>query len=119
MSKQQNETTVFIAFDDYVSFDPAKPEKELLRAILVNAISDLKKPGELSRRAREYFLSTEEDYLFSFRSVCNFLNVDPRRILRVTGLQNGGNPIVGRTSELTRSEDATPRGEPVLETVES
>lgn len=86
MAKQGNETTIYVAFEEHVQFDPARPEKELLRAILVNALSDLKKPGELSRRAREYFLSAEEDYLFSFQSVCNFLNVDPKRILRVAGL---------------------------------
>lgn len=99
MAKQGNETTIYIAFEEYVHFDPARPEKELLRAILVNALSDLKKPGELSRRAREYFLSPEEDYLFSFQSVCNFLNVDPKRILRVAGLT--GEPLnkSGTTSE--------------------
>lgn len=119
MAKQSNETTVFIAFDDHVSFDPARPEKELLRAILLNALSDLRKPGELSRRAREYFLSAEEDYLFSFQSVCNFLNIDPKRILKVTGLQHGGRPPVLPLREIAVSEAEQILDEVSLEPVES
>ena len=119
MSKQANETTVFIAFDDHVAYDPARPEKELLRAILLNALSDLKKPGELSRRAREYFLSPDEDYLFSFQSVCNFLNVDPKRILKVTGLQNGGVPVVKFAPEEAMEEVSELIEESCLEPVES
>lgn len=119
MSKQSNETTVFIAFDDCVPYDSARPEKELLRAILLNALSDLKKPGELSRRAREYFLSPEDDYLFSFQSVCNFLNIDPKRILKVTGLQNGGVPVVRAAPERAIEEATELIEESCLETVES
>ena len=92
MTNKSKDTAIYIAFDDHTQFDPARPEKDLLRAILMNALSDLKKPGELSRRAKEYFLSTEEDYLFSFQSVCNFLDVDPKRILTVAGLN--GTPAV-------------------------
>jgi hypothetical protein len=87
MSKNAKDTTIYIAYEDFIQFDSARPEKNLLRAILMNAMSDLRKPGELSRKAREYFLSGEEEYIFSFTSVCTCLDIDPKRILMVTGLR--------------------------------
>jgi hypothetical protein len=65
----------------------ATPEKNLLRAILLNAIADVNRPGEFSRRAKDYFLSKEDDYIFSFQSVCSFLNVNPHHILILVGLE--------------------------------
>lgn len=88
MAKEDKNTAIYIAYEDYEPRDPTVPEKNLLRAILVTAMADLKKPGEPGRRATEYFLSEEEDYIFSFVSVCNFLNVDPERIRMVTGVRN-------------------------------
>jgi hypothetical protein len=87
MSRDVKETSVHVAFDDYAPFDPSEPEKSLLRAILITALADLKKPGEVGRRAQEYFLSGEEDYVFSFNAVCSYLNVDPDKVLTVTGLR--------------------------------
>lgn len=71
------------AFDDVVPYDPAMPERNLLRAILLNALSDLRKPGEPHREAAMFFLNTDEDYLFSFQSICNHLDIDPSRVLMV------------------------------------
>ncbi len=87
MGKQEKDTAIYVAFDDNEPLDPSVPEKNLLRAILVTAMADLKKSGEVARRAREYFLSADEAYIFSFRSVCDFLNVDARKVLVVTGLK--------------------------------
>jgi len=86
MSKEKAHTEVFTAYEDYVPFDPATPERNLLRAILMSAMNDVKKTGEVKRQAREFFLSPEEDYIFSFQSICSFLEVDPKSILLVTGL---------------------------------
>lgn len=87
MVKDDKNTAIHVAYDDFLPFDPATPEKNLLRAVLLTAMSDVKKKGEAGRRAMEYLLSQEEDYLFSFVSVCNFLDVDPQKILVVTGLK--------------------------------
>ena len=104
MTKQSKDTAIYIAFDDHIQFDPARPEKDLLRAILMNALSDLRKPGELSRRAKEYFLSPEDDYIFSFSSVCNFLDVDQARILTVAGLSGKPNPLAQQSGQAEATE---------------
>jgi hypothetical protein len=83
----EKEPTILIAFDDFEIFDPSEPERGLLLAVLLSAIHDLRKPGELNRRAMEYLLSPEDQYLFSFLSVCNFLNIDPERFLYKVGLR--------------------------------
>lgn len=82
------DTVIYIAQEEDLPYDTSRPEKELLRAILQNALLDMNKPGEIGRKAKEYFLSPEEDYIFSFRSVCSFLNLSPRRILVAAGLRD-------------------------------
>jgi len=88
MLKDRENTAIYTAYDDIPEQDNARAEKELLRAILENAMSDLEKPGELGRRARQFFLSADSDYIFSFQSICDFLEVDPKRILIVSGLKD-------------------------------
>ncbi len=87
MLKEDKNTAIYIAFEECEPHDTALPEKNLLRAILLTAMADLKKPGEPSRRAVEYFLNADESYIFSFHSICTFLDLDPNRILLVTGLR--------------------------------
>jgi len=82
------DTVIYIAQEDDLPYDTSRPEKELLRAVLQNALLDMNKPGEVGRKAKEYFLSAEEDYLFSFRAVCSYLNLSPRRILVAAGLRD-------------------------------
>lgn len=84
--KENRNVVVHTAYDEQDSVDPSRPEKDLLRAILLSAISDLRKSGAVGRKAHEYFLSQEDDYLFSFRSVCGFLSIDPKSVLILTGL---------------------------------
>ena len=92
MTKDKKNTAIYIAYDDFEPLDISLPEKNLLKAILLTAMSDLKKQGAVGRKAMEYFLNPDEEYLFSFRSVCSFLEIDPNRILRVIGLKRT-NPI--------------------------
>lgn len=84
--KEDKNTAIYIAYDDHEPRDPAVAERNLLRAILLNAMADLKKQGEPSRRALEYFLNPDDSYIFSFMSVCNHLDIDPHQVLIVTGL---------------------------------
>lgn len=87
---QNNDKNIAIhqAFEEWVPYDPALPERNLLRAILLTAMSDLKRPGDTQREATEFFLSDDESYIFSFVSICNHLDIDPKRVLLVTGLLN-------------------------------
>ena len=86
MPREDKNTAIYIAYEDHEVPDPALPERNLLRAILATALSDIKKPGDSSRRATEYFLNPDDEYVFSFLSVCNHLDIDPNQVLKVTGL---------------------------------
>jgi len=87
MGREHKNTAIFSAYDDYEQPELATPEKNLLRAVLINAIADMGRPGEFSRRAKDYFMSTEDDYVFAFRSVCTYLNINPHHILILVGLE--------------------------------
>jgi hypothetical protein len=90
-SKETKDTAIYTAFDDHKAFDPAEPEKNLLRAILTTAMADLKKQGEPRRKALEFFLDNDDDYIFSFQSICGLLDLNPNSVLVVTGLQKREN----------------------------
>lgn len=86
MDNGKKETTIYVAYDDFEPADPALPEKNLLLAVLMSAMNDLKKNGDSSQEALEYLLSPEDDYVFSFRAVCQFLDLDPEKLLGLIGL---------------------------------
>ena len=94
MMREGKNTAIFEGFEDFEQSELATPEKNLLRAILLNAIADINRPGEFSRRARDYFMSKEEDYIFSFQSVCSFLNINPHHILILVGLEQSDRYMV-------------------------
>ena len=87
MTREKKNTAIYIAYDDFEPIDISLPEKNLLKAILLTAMSDLKKEGMTGRKAMEYFLNPEEEYLFSFRSICGFLDIDPNKVLNIVGLK--------------------------------
>ncbi len=95
MPRDKKNTAIYIAYDDYEPIDLSMPEKNLLKAILLTAMSDLKKEGLVSRKAMEYFLSPDEEYLFSFRSVCSFLDIEAETILNIVGLKRTSRVDVG------------------------
>lgn len=57
------------------------PENELMRAIILRVIEDLKTPGENYDDAMAYMFDDDDDesdeYIFSFRSICKYLGLDP------------------------------------------
>lgn len=100
MQQDDKNTAIYLGFEEYVPHDPALPERNLLRAILLTAMSDLKRPGEAQREAADFFMSTDESYVFSFVSICNHLDIDPKRVLMVTGLLPGHGPKVELPQQL-------------------
>jgi hypothetical protein len=88
-NRDKRNTAIYTAFDDYDGSDIPIPEKGLLRAILLNAISDMNRSDEHSRRAKDYFLSKEDDYIFSFQAICSYLHINPHHILILVGLEKG------------------------------
>jgi hypothetical protein len=53
------------------------PVTELMRAIILRAIEDIKSGGELRVEAEEYLFSEEEDHIFSFIAICRHIGFDP------------------------------------------
>ena len=49
------------------------PIIELMRAIIVRTVKDYHSGGRLKAEALEFMRSTDEEYIFSFRSVCRQL----------------------------------------------
>lgn len=99
MRNEDKDIALFTAYEDAEPFDPAGPEKNLLLAVLTSALSDLKQDGQPARRATEFFLSSDEDYIFSFRGICSYLDIDPGKVLMIAGLpksQNGSNGSNGK-----------------------
>ena len=87
MARDKRNTAIFTAYDEWDAENIPIPEKSLLRAVLQNAISDMNREGEFSRRARDFFLNKEEDYIFSFQAICSYLDINPERVLVVVGLK--------------------------------
>lgn len=87
MLKDKKNTAIYIAYEDDKPIDFANAEKNLLRAILLSAMSDIKRTGEAGRKAKEFFLSSDENYVFSFRSICDHLEIDRQSVLTVVGLR--------------------------------
>ncbi|NLF25585.1 MAG: hypothetical protein GX589_08030 [Deltaproteobacteria bacterium] len=89
MTRDLKDTAIYVAYEDFEPTDLAVAEKDLLRAVLLTAMRDIQRNGEHSKKAREYFLSPEDKHLFSFRSVCDLLDIDRSQVLRIVGLMDG------------------------------
>jgi len=83
----KEETRVFTAYEDFMKSDSACAEKELMWAILQTALEDAKKTGESYRQAKQYFLSEDRKYLYSFLSICEHLELCPYSIRATLGFQ--------------------------------
>ena len=85
-SKDRPETAIYIAHDEWIPRDPTEAERNLMRAVLNSAIADIQKAGEPAQEAKQFFKNDDEDYLFSFKSICAQLNLCPTTILSIVGL---------------------------------
>lgn len=52
---------------------------ELMRAIILRVIDDLKTTGEIRDEAIAYLHDEDEEYIFSFVSICRHFNMDPEK----------------------------------------
>ena len=107
MERKHKNVAIYVAYEDHEPLDPSVPEKNLLRAILFSAMSDMKKKGDSGRKATQYLLDPDEEYIFSFRSICNLLDLDPHTILFVVGLAQHSE-IEGVSKSAATSERALP-----------
>ena len=84
----REDTAIYTAYDDHKETDIAEPERNLMRAILKSAMDDMSKRGEALRDALLFFNNPDDSYLFSFRSICNHLDLCPLTIRFLVGLPN-------------------------------
>lgn len=115
MPKEDKNTAIYVGFEECLPYDTATPERNLLRAILLTAMSDLKRQGESQREATEFFMSEDESYVFSFVSICNHLDIDPKQIRIVTGLTEGKkiepvHPIIAELLTVPAFKEVEPNG---------
>lgn len=82
-----SDSAVFSAYEDYRGFDPASPERNLMIAILRAAVDDMTKNGSRRQEALSFFMNDDDYYIYSFVSICDHLDVCPRRIRKQLGLQ--------------------------------
>lgn len=67
-----------------VSFGAGKgydPINELMRAMILRVIDDLRSGGEFREEALAYIMNDseedEDEYIFSYRAICRHMNLDP------------------------------------------
>ncbi|MCB0318114.1 MAG: hypothetical protein KDD56_05105 [Bdellovibrionales bacterium] len=53
------------------------PICELMRAIILRSIEDYNSKAEFKQEAIDYFEDEDEEYIFSFVSICRHLGFDP------------------------------------------
>jgi hypothetical protein len=61
----------------YSTLATYSPINELMRAIILRVIDDYNSSPSLSKDALDYLLRDDDEYIFSFSSICNHLNMDP------------------------------------------
>jgi hypothetical protein len=52
---------------------------ELMRAMILRTIEDLNAGGELREEALVYLMDEDEEYVFSFNSICRYFGFDPEK----------------------------------------
>ena len=52
---------------------------ELMRAMILRAVDDFNSTGEHHDEAIDWLFSEEEEYIFSFRAICQTLGFDPEK----------------------------------------
>ncbi len=55
------------------------PISELMRAMILRAVDDYHSTGEHHDEAHEWLYSDEEEYILSFRFICNYFEIDPEK----------------------------------------
>jgi hypothetical protein len=53
------------------------PINELMRAIILRTIDDYHSGGEFKEEAVQYLYKEDDEYIFSFYSICKHLGFDP------------------------------------------
>lgn len=108
MTGDKKMTDIIQLGDSSRPWDPSESEKSLLLAILQSAVVDLGQNGKVAQQAVDFFLDVDDDYIFSFRSICDYLSIDHRQVLKVVGLMpiESTGKIVPRWEQEAQLRDA-------------
>ena len=63
----------------YLPGNSWQPINELMRAIILRVVDDYNSVGEFHQDALDYLHDDDEEYVFSFRSICRHLGFDPEK----------------------------------------
>lgn len=88
MARDREDCAIYEAYEDFEPLLLQLPERKLLTAIILRAVHDYHLTGPSRDQALDYLLSDEDDYIFSFRSVCSYLEVDADEVLRWAGVKD-------------------------------
>lgn len=83
MIEEDRKTIILELDEDLMHLQCSTPEKVLCAAVLMGAILDIKKRGDVKRKARRFFMNKDDRYVFSFMAICSQLEIDPDRILKL------------------------------------
>lgn len=64
-------------------YNESTPERKLMCAILDRAVRDLYVGGSVTAEVIEWFTSKESEYIFTFKQICETIEVDARFISSV------------------------------------
>ncbi|RMG44312.1 MAG: hypothetical protein D6719_02090 [Candidatus Dadabacteria bacterium] len=84
MSCSKNEKLISLINSSEISQKTICPaERTLMRAVLVTAINDLRGSKRERVSALNFFKNENNDYIFSFNSICEYLNLNPEKTRQV------------------------------------
>lgn len=84
---------------DRAAASPVQGERKLMAAVLLDAVrsfalhvgSPTPQGAKVFREAHEWIFQDDFSWPYSFRNICSFLNVDPKRLRdRLTGVARSG-----------------------------
>lgn len=83
---KERDLSILLSYEELPPYDPSFAEKDLMLAVLRRAMEDIGKQGVEAREAVRFFNSQDDGYLFSFLSICDYLNICPHRLKRHLGI---------------------------------
>jgi hypothetical protein len=75
--------TNIIQVDTDVAYYGCESVSELMRAMILRTIDDFNSCERLKVKATEYMFQEDDDYVFSFQSICKHFGMDPVKTRRV------------------------------------
>lgn len=107
---QESQPRIAIAFTS----SDGTPEERLIFAVLLDAVGILsglqgegiRRPSRVFGETRAWVLSDDTGWPYSFRNICEALDIDPERLRRRLTLQSPARALQGRVPDASRNPSA-------------